>query len=302
VTPDLQIRLRPDGPYDLRRSLFGLSWMQGDPTHRWFEGALWLARRWSGEGATLRIYEDGDAISVAAWGPGASAALSATPELLGLHDDPRAFAPDHPLLVSLLSQQPGRRMPRTRQVMDALVPTILGQLITVREASLRYRDLVRRYGEPAPGPGDRWLAPAPALLARMATWRFRQLEIGLRQAETLRRAAERASRLEEAVHMPLDAAMARLQAIPGIGPWTASSTLATALGDADTVITGDLHMPRAVVYALTGEEQGDDARMLALLEPFRPHRGRAQRLLLSAGPKQPQRGPQLGRDPRYRPD
>jgi hypothetical protein len=43
--------------------------------------------------------------------------------------------------------------------------------------------------------------------------------------------------------------------------------------------------------ALAGEPRGDDARMLELLEPFRGHRGRVQRLLEVSGIHPEARGP-----------
>jgi 3-methyladenine DNA glycosylase/8-oxoguanine DNA glycosylase len=68
-----------------------------------------------------------------------------------------------------------------------------------------------------------------------------------------------------------------------VGPWTSSRVMLVALGDADAVCTGDLHLPHLVTWALAGEPRGSDERMLELLEPFRGHRARVQRLLLIDG-------------------
>jgi 3-methyladenine DNA glycosylase/8-oxoguanine DNA glycosylase len=54
-----------------------------------------------------------------------------------------------------------------------------------------------------------------------------------------------------------------------------------ALGDADAVAVGDLHLPHLVARWLAGEHRGTDARMLELLEPFRGHRARVIRLLMA---------------------
>ena len=59
-------------------------------------------------------------------------------------------------------------------------------------------------------------------------------------------------------------------------------TTAVAGGDADAVPVGDLHIPRMVTYALTGEE-GGDAEMLEALEPFAGHRQRVVRLVKLGG-------------------
>jgi 3-methyladenine DNA glycosylase/8-oxoguanine DNA glycosylase len=66
-----------------------------------------------------------------------------------------------------------------------------------------------------------------------------------------------------------------------------------ALGDADAVSVGDYHVPSIVAWALAGERDGSDERMLELLEPFRPHRGRVQRLLEEAHIRPPARGPRM---------
>jgi hypothetical protein len=46
-----------------------------------------------------------------------------------------------------------------------------------------------------------------------------------------------------------------------------------------------------VSWALAGEPRADDARMLELLEPYRGHRGRVIRLIVSAGITAPRYGP-----------
>jgi 3-methyladenine DNA glycosylase/8-oxoguanine DNA glycosylase len=91
--------------------------------------------------------------------------------------------------------------------------------------------------------------------------------------------------------MPFDAARARLEAIPGIGPWTSAKVAASALGDADAVPVGDFHLPNTIVYAFTGDARGDDARMLELLAPYAGHRMRVIRLIEHAGIHAPRYGP-----------
>ena len=64
---------------------------------------------------------------------------------------------------------------------------------------------------------------------------------------------------------------------PGSAPWTANVVAIRALGHADGVLVGDAGAPFVTTMALTGV-RGDDARMVELLEPFRPHRARVHRL------------------------
>ena len=91
--------------------------------------------------------------------------------------------------------------------------------------------------------------------------------------------------------MSLDDAMRRMQAIAGVGPWTAGVVAASALGHADAVVVGDYNLPHLVSYALAGEPRATDDRMLELLEPYRGQRGRAIRYLKQSGVKAPRYGP-----------
>lgn len=79
----------------------------------------------------------------------------------------------------------------------------------------------------------------------------------------------------------------------GRGEWTAAETAQRAFGDADAVSVGDYHIPKMIGWTLLGEPV-DDAGMLDLLEPMRPHRQRVVRLLEASGlAYEPRRGPRL---------
>ena len=99
--------------------------------------------------------------------------------------------------------------------------------------------------------------------------------------------------------MPLADGRARLQALPGIGEWTVAEVAQTALGDGDAVSVGDYHLKNSASWALAGEPRGTDERMVELLEPFRPHRGRVLRLISAAGVSPPKYGPRLTIQPRW---
>lgn len=83
--------------------------------------------------------------------------------------------------------------------------------------------------------------------------------------------------------MALPEVMARLQPIPGIGPWTAAETFQRALGAADALTLDDLHLPIQIGYALTGARGGTDEQMLEVVEPYAGQRHRAARLILLGG-------------------
>jgi 3-methyladenine DNA glycosylase/8-oxoguanine DNA glycosylase len=227
----------------------------------------------------------GSSILAEAWGPGADRALAGVAGLVGLDDDREGFRPHHRLIAELDRRFRGVRIGRSGAVLESLVPGILEQKITGQEARTSFRGLVRALGEPAPGPAELRLRlpPAPERLAALPYYDYHPFGIERRRAEVIRRVASRASWFEEIVDLPLPEAYARLTALPGLGPWTAAEVAARALGDADAVSVGDYHLPNLVGWALAREHGGDDARMLELLEPYRPQRGRVIRLIETAG-------------------
>jgi 3-methyladenine DNA glycosylase/8-oxoguanine DNA glycosylase len=152
--------------------------------------------------------------------------------------------------------------------------------------------MTAHFAAPAPGPftGLR-LPPDAADVAQTPYWVFHPWGVEQRRADTIRRAAAVAARLDECA----DAAEAtqRLVSLPGIGAWTAAEVVRVAFADGDAVSVGDFHIKHTVSWALAGEPRGTDERMLELLEPFRGHRGRVCVLLEAAGQGAPRFGPRM---------
>ncbi len=281
-------------PLDLALTLRPLWRGPADPTMRLGRQRAWRATRTAAGPAALAIAVDGARLTAEAWGPGADAALDLVPGLIGDHDDLAGWQPDrHRLVAELDRRLPGVRIGRTGAVLEALVPAIIEQKVTGREAFGAFRALVIAHGEPAPGPLGLRLMPHPDRLATLPYYAFHPLGLERRRADAIRWAAQRARWLEQAVELPVADAYARLSSIPGVGPWTAAEVAVRALGDPDAVSVGDYNLPALVGWSLAGERHADDRRMLELLEPFRGHRARAIRLLEAGGVGPPRRGPRM---------
>jgi 3-methyladenine DNA glycosylase/8-oxoguanine DNA glycosylase len=288
----LQTIIRPTLPINLGLTLSPLRRGRGDPSVRLAaDGAWWRATRTPCGPATTRIARHGPEIVVHAWGPGAEWALEAAPDVVGARDSLDGFDPPTGLIREIHRRMPGLRITRTRAVFEALVPTVIEQKVTGHEARRSYQDLVRTWGEPAPGPGGLTLAPSAQTLARLPYYELHPLGIEMRRATTVRTAAGHARRLDALAAVPLKEADRLLRTLPGIGPWTSAEVAIVALGNADAVSVGDYHLPHMVAWALAGEPRGSDERMLALLEPFQGHRGRVLRLIGAAGIGAPRFGP-----------
>lgn len=268
-----------------------------DPTYRVQAGRHWRALNTPDGPATLAVrpLDASGVIHAEAWGPGAGWAVEHTPDLLGDRDDLSGFRPRHPLVAELHRRRPHWRLARTASVWDALVPVVIEQKVTGQEATFGIRSLLARHGEPAPGPGSALglrTFPLPAVVRRVPSWEWLAMRIDPARSRTLVQAAAVAATLERVLPAEPDRADARLRSLPGIGVWTSAEVRARALGDADAVSFGDYHVPRDIGWALVGEPL-DDAGLAELLEPYRPHRLRVQRLVTMAGIGVPRRGPRL---------
>jgi 3-methyladenine DNA glycosylase/8-oxoguanine DNA glycosylase len=171
---------------------------------------------------------------------------------------------------------------------------VLEQKVTGAEARRSWRELCRRYGEPAPGPAPAGMRvpPTPAVLAGLSDADWHLAGVSPQRRRTIRLACPLAARLEEAVALPPAAAVRRLRVVPGVGPWTAAEVAQRSFGDADAVSVGDFHLPGLVGWALLGRPT-DDAGMLAALAPYAPHRHRVVRLVELSGVRRPRYAPRL---------
>lgn len=219
-----------------------------------------------------------------AWGPGAREWSEGLARLVGVDDNPSGFAPTHPVLVEAHRRFPHLRIGRTDRVFESLTPAILEQRVHGIAAFASWRRLVRKYGQPAPGPAPEGMhVPPPADVWRtIPSWEFHKAGVDPARARTIVRCAQYADRLEKAVGMEPDAAMRRLTAVPGVGIWTAAEVSQRALGDADALSVGDYHLAAMIGWTFLGHPIDDD-EMVEYLAPLRPHRYRAVRLLIVSG-------------------
>jgi len=267
----------------------------GDPTQqRAPDGSWWRSAQTPTGPGSLRLTTAADGIRAEAWGPGAGWLVEHVPSLLGADDDPAGFEPQHGVVEATARRLPHLRLGGAGLVFELLVPSVLEQRVTGREARRSWRELVRRYGEPAPGPAPARLrvAPPAPVWRRIPSWEWHRAGVDPGRARTVIAAAEVAHRLDEAPTLPRDDRLKRLRAVPGVGEWTAAEVAQRAWGDPDEVSVGDFHLPALVGWALAGRPV-DDAGMLELLAGYTGQRHRAVRLVELSGVRTPAFGPRM---------
>ncbi|WP_197498984.1 MULTISPECIES: DNA-3-methyladenine glycosylase [unclassified Mycobacterium] len=260
------------------------------------DGAIWRTSLLPTGPVTARISRAAaNAAHCVAWGSGAPEFVEGLPALLGLEDDASDFVPHHPTVAAAQRRVPHLRLGRTGLVLEALIPAIIEQRVPGADAFRSWRLLVSKYGSPAPGPAPaRMRVPPSAESWRyIPSWEFHRANVDPGRARTVVTCAQRASSLERLASRPAAQARAALMSLPGVGEWTAAETAQRAFGDADALSVGDYHIPKMIGWTLIGRPV-DDAGMVELLEPMRPHRHRVVRLLEASGlAYEPRRGARL---------
>jgi len=150
------------------------------------------------------------------------------------------------VLAPLVARRPGLRVPGAWDGFELAVRAVLGQQVTVRGATTLAGRLVRAFGTAvADNDGLTHLFPPPDALVDADV-----ASIGLprTRAATIRALATAVAQgvLPLDVSSGLDDAVARLTAVPGIGPWTAHYIAMRALAERDAFPAGDLGLRRAL--------------------------------------------------------
>lgn len=223
-----------------------------------------------------------------AWGDGAAEFLDLLPGLVGAQDDSTKYVPTDPVIAEARSKVVNLRLCRTGRLLESLIPAIFEQRVQGLDAWRAYRRLTMRYGAPAPGPAPSGMRLPPTAEAwrRIPSWEFHRANVDPGRARTIVGCAQRADSLEKLTEGNAHTA---LRSLPGIGEWSAAETMQRTFGDADALSVGDYHLATMIGWTLVGHPIDDEA-MVELLEPERPHRHRAVRLLEASG---------LARNPRF---
>lgn len=301
---------RPTTEISVAHTLSGLRRGGSDPCFRTGSGQLdqsaaslqpiWRATRTPAGPALMCLLSRPQLgeIEVTAWGSGAAWVLDGVPDLLGGDDNPASFVPrpQHARLVAAWRARPGWRVPRSRAVFEALVPAALEQRVTGLEARRAWRSLVVKYGEPAPGPraeaAGMYVPPEPLVWRQIPSWVWLKAGVDEARRRVVIAAASVAGRLEETVGLAHEETARRLRTLPGVGVWTAAEIRQRAHGDPDAFSWGDFHVARNVSWALTGKVM-DDVGCAEVIECYRGHRYRVQRLLELDAVTRPRRAPRM---------
>ncbi|TXN22710.1 DNA-3-methyladenine glycosylase [Methylobacterium sp. WL9] len=192
--------------------------------------------------------------------------------------DPHAIAvrlEADPAVAALVAARPGLRVPGAWDGFELAVRGILGQQVSVTAATRLAGKLVAAFGAPLPGQGAFGLThvfPSPEALVEADVSRVLNMPRARGAAIRAVAAAVIAEPDLFGVGQGLEAAVARLKNLRGIGDWTAHYIAMRALKEADALPAGDIGLMRALD---AGSGRPTPRELLARAEVWRPYRAYA---------------------------
>jgi len=266
--------LRLPQPYDFELSTERFRVFGPDLANLWHDGALHRVI----DGREVRIRAASGGVQVTALNRRTEPALT---KLLGAEFDLTAFAAfaaGEPVLAKIEPALRGFRPPLAPDPFESLVTSITAQQVSLFAAFAIRNRLIARFGTQA---GHAYSFPTAERLAAADDDELVALGFSRRKATYVLALARSELDLAGLASLPDDLVKAELQALPGIGEWTADWFLGRHLARPHAWPAGDLGLRKAVSAFYAGGRPLSTEEVRAMGDRFEPFQNLAAHYLLT---------------------
>jgi len=173
----------------------------------------------------------------------------------------------------LLTRFRGVRPALLPDIFETITWAIIGQQINVIFAAKCKRAFVERFGTPFEMDGETWmLFPTPERVVEIAESELAEIQFSRQKSRYIlnlaREIVDGRLDLDALLTMPPDAALERLELLPGIGRWTAEYVLMRGIGHPDVIPAGDGGLRRIVGQRYGMGRLATEAEVRTIAEPW----------------------------------
>lgn len=265
-------------PFDFSATLAYLTRSRDECLFLVEDGILWRAAAFTEGRAVVRVQRVADGVVLHWWGDSAweGGLRRYLADWLGLDDDMAQFFDrlgSHPIIGPVVRQHAGLRLVGVPDLFEALAWAVIGQQIHLALAYAIKKRLTVNLGDEVQGASRMlWLFPTAERISKTSLTDLVDLGLSRRKAEYLVGIAQLMASgqldRDSLGTLSKDAAMARLTAIRGVGPWTAQYVLMRCLRYNDIYPVADVGLHNALRLVMHREDKPTIKEVEALFQEF----------------------------------
>ncbi len=211
--------------------------------------------------------------------------------LFNLNFDPTPFyetAKQDKTMAKITQKLWGLRSPTTQTVYEALVDSIVEQQISLKVANTLERKIIKKFGDTLTVDGEIYYEyPTPQQVAAAPVEALRQCGLSQRKAEYIKEVstliAKRKLDLEKfKKYDGADKIIEELDAVRGIGVWTAELTIIRSMQKWDAMPADDLGLKRVIAHYYRNDKHITSAEARQIAKPWGKWKGLAAYYLVVA--------------------
>ena len=186
-----------------------------------------------------------------------------------------------PILQDLTEKLRGLKSPTTQTVFESLIDSIIEQQISLKVANSLERKIIKQYGERLKAEEKEYFSyPTPKVLSSVTTDELRQCGLSSNKAEYIRNISNEISKGKLDLetfrdYEDTEKIVQELEAIRGVGVWTAKLTIIRSMHKWDVFPSDDIGLRRILSHYYNRDEKISSSQADEIAKPWGRWKGLA---------------------------